>query len=79
MKKIIIALLASFSISACVVVRMPENVNIDVDITVPADYDAEKIEVLIDTLRAQNVERIMTFEIHKRKERKKKKDGIPKP
>jgi len=38
--------LASFSISACVVVRMPENVNIDVDITVPADYDAEKIEVL---------------------------------
>jgi len=71
MKKIILLLFAVSTFTSCISIKMPESIKVDIDI--PADFDAEKIEVLIDTLRAQNVNATMTFEIHK-----KKKEDNPK-
>ena len=72
MKKIILLLFVVSTFNSCISIKMPESIKVDIDI--PADFDAEKIEVLIDTLRAKNVNATMTFEVHK-----KKKEDKPKP
>lgn len=37
---------------SCVTIRFPENIK--VDITVPENFDAENIKILVDTLRGIN-------------------------
>ena len=76
MKKIILILIALISLNSCISLQFPDSVN--VEITVPADTDVEKIEVMIDTLKAQAKDYGLTLEalIHKKdsKDKKKKKN-----
>ena len=51
MKKIVLVLIALISLNSCISLKFPDSVN--VEITVPVDTDVEKIEVMIDTLKAQ--------------------------
>ena len=52
MKKILLIALLSLFVYSCVSIRFPESIK--VDITVPENFDVEKIQVLIDTLRGLN-------------------------
>jgi len=78
MKKIIPIIIALVSLNSCVTLHFPESVN--VDITVPVDSDVEKIEIMIDTLKAQAKDYGLTLEalinkknIKDKKEKKKNK------
>ncbi len=51
MKKILPIVIALISLNSCISLQFPDSVN--VEITVPVDSDVEKIEVMIDTLKAQ--------------------------
>jgi hypothetical protein len=74
MKKILPIVIALISLNSCVTLNFPDSVN--VEITVPEDTDVEKIEVMIDTLKAQAKDYGLTLEalIHKKnvKENNKK-------
>ena len=76
MKKIILVLIALISLNSCISLQFPDSVN--VEITVPVDTDVEKIEVMIDTLKAQAKDYGLTLEalIHKKnvKDKKNKKN-----
>tara|TARA_Y100000590_G_scaffold435708_1_gene555433 strand:- start:171 stop:410 length:240 start_codon:yes stop_codon:yes gene_type:complete len=76
MKKIVLIIIALISLNSCVTLNFPDAVN--VEITVPEDSDVEKIEVMIDTLKAQAKDYGLTLEalIHKKdvKDKKEKKD-----
>ena len=37
---------------SCVIIRFPQNV--DIEISVPDDFDKRKIEILVDTLVSKN-------------------------
>ncbi len=50
-KSFILITLCMFGLS-CVTIRFPENIK--VDITVPENFDAENIKILVDTLRGIN-------------------------
>ena len=70
MKKILLLAILSLSIYSCVTVRFPETINID--ISVPADFDIEKMEILVDTIRSMNtngktLDGTIEFNIHKKK------------
>ncbi len=52
MKKSILFGFVAVLMTACVSVRFPEKINIDIH--VPADVDLAKLEVIVDTLRAQS-------------------------
>ena len=52
MKKIFFLSLFSLLILSCVTIRFPENIK--VDITIPENFDADKIQILVDTLRGLN-------------------------
>ncbi len=69
MKKIYLYFFSSIFIS-CVIIRFPQKVN--VDITVPADFDVNKIEILIDTLVSKNkkIKGKVEFSIKKEKNKK---------
>tara|TARA_B100000579_G_C22785368_1_gene831606 strand:- start:634 stop:861 length:228 start_codon:yes stop_codon:yes gene_type:complete len=54
MKKIFFLSIISLLIYSCVSIKFPEAIR--VDITVPADFDIDKMQILIDTLRGINKE-----------------------
>ena len=73
MKKILPIVIALISLNSCISLQFPDSVN--VEITVPVDSDVEKIEVMIDTLKAQAKDYGLTLEalIHKKDNKGKKK------
>ena len=56
--------LALIGITSCVTVRFPQTIK--VDITVPENFDVDKMQVLIDTLRGDNVDGTVEFLLHKK-------------
>ena len=48
-------------VTSCVSIRFPETMK--VDIRIPENFDAEKIQVLIDTLKSQKVDAKLEFNI----------------
>ena len=51
MKKIIIILLISSFFYSCVALRFPDKM--EININVPEDFDIERLEIIVDTLRSQ--------------------------
>jgi len=80
MKKLLLFTSLILSIYSCVTVRFPETIN--VDITVPEDFDIEKMQILIDTLKGvdskgQNkINGTVEFLLHKAEPKKEKKSSI---
>ena len=52
MKKFLPIIIALITLNSCISLKFPDSVN--VEITLPEDIDIEKIEVIIDTLKAQS-------------------------
>ena len=72
MKKIIVILLISSLFYSCVSLRFPDKM--EININVPSDFDIEKLEIIVDTLRSQAREKFdMQVEIGAVKKSKKKK------
>ena len=73
MKKLLPIIIALIALNSCISLQFPDSIN--VDITIPEDTDIEKIEVMIDTLRAQAKDYDLTLEalIHKSKKKNKNK------
>ena len=72
MKKLLPIIIALIALNSCISLQFPDSIN--VDITIPEDADIEKIEVMIDTLKAQAKDYDLTIEalIHKSKKKNKK-------
>jgi hypothetical protein len=51
MKKIIMLFLVSSIFYSCVALRFPDKM--EININVPEDFDIEKLEIIVDTLRSQ--------------------------
>ena len=51
MKKLIILFLISYMVQSCVSLKFPDKM--EINISVPEDYNIEKLEILVDTLRSQ--------------------------
>ena len=51
MKKLIILFLISYLVQSCVSLKFPDKM--EINISVPEDYNIEKLEILVDTLRSQ--------------------------
>ena len=51
MKIIIIILLISSLFYSCVALRFPDKM--EININVPEDFDIERLEIIVDTLRSQ--------------------------
>ncbi len=64
MKKIILLTLVLIGFTSCVTVRFPQTIK--VDITVPENFDVDKMQILIDTLRGDNVDGTVEFLLHKK-------------
>lgn len=72
MKKIIVILLISSLFYSCVSLRFPDKM--EININVPSDFDIEKLEIIVDTLRSQAREKFdMQVEIGAVKKSQKKK------
>ena len=72
MKKIIVILLISTLFYSCVALRFPDKM--EININVPPDFDIEKLEIIVDTLRSQAREKFdMQVEIGAVKKSQKKK------
>ena len=72
MKKIIVILLISTLFYSCVALRFPDKM--EININVPSDFDIEKLEIIVDTLRSQAREKFdMQVEIGAVKKSQKKK------
>ena len=67
MKKIILLTLALIGFTSCVTVRFPQTIK--VDITVPENFDVDKMQILIDTLRGDNVDGTVEFLLHKKEKK----------
>ena len=69
MKKLLLISVFSLSIISCVSIRFPETIK--VDIAVPEDFNIEKVQVIIDTLKGYNkkgknkINGVFEFYIHK--------------
>jgi hypothetical protein len=69
MRKLFLLSILSLFIYSCVSIRFPENIK--VDISVPADFDVEKMKILVDTLRGinangkKNIDGTIEFNLHK--------------
>lgn len=73
MKKIIVILLISSLFYSCVSLRFPDKM--EININVPSDFDIEKLEIIVDTLRSQAREKFdMQVEIGAVKKSQKKKN-----
>ena len=73
MKKIIVILLISTLFYSCVALRFPDKM--EININVPSDFDIEKLEIIVDTLRSQAREKFdMQVEIGAVKKSQKKKN-----
>ena len=51
MKKLIILFLISYLVQSCISLKFPDKM--EINISVPEDYNIEKLEILVDTLRSQ--------------------------
>ena len=51
MKKLLILFIISFLVQSCISLKFPDKM--EINISVPEDYDIEKLEILVDTLRSQ--------------------------
>ena len=72
MKKLIILFLISYLVQSCVSLKFPDKM--EINISVPEDYNIEKLEILVDTLRSQAKDKFdMQVEIGTVKKSKKKK------
>ena len=72
MKKIIILFMISYFFQSCISLKFPDKM--EINISVPEDYDIEKLEILVDTLRSQAKDKFdMQVEIGTVKKLKKKK------
>tara|TARA_B100000989_G_scaffold21768_1_gene14311 strand:+ start:70 stop:294 length:225 start_codon:yes stop_codon:yes gene_type:complete len=72
MKKIIILFVISYFFQSCIALKFPDKM--EINISVPEDYDIEKLEILVDTLRSQAKDKFdMQVEIGTVKKLKKKK------
>lgn len=73
MKKIIVILIISTLFYSCVALRFPDKM--EININVPSDFDIEKLEIIVDTLRSQAREKFdMQVEIGAVKKSQKKKN-----
>jgi len=71
MKKLIILFLISYLVQSCVSLKFPDKM--EINISVPEDYNIEKLEILVDTLRSQAKDKFdMQVEIGTVKKSKKK-------
>ena len=74
MKKIILLTLVLVGLTSCLTVRFTQMIK--VDITVPENFDVEKMQILIDTLRGDNIDGTLEFLLHKKeKEDNDKKEN----
>jgi len=64
MKKLLLAILFTTLISSCVSIRFPETIKID--LSIPSDFDIDKMEVLIDTLRSKHLDGTIEILLHKK-------------
>ena len=72
MKKLIVILLISSLFYSCVALKIPDKM--EININVPEDFDIERLEIIVDTLRSQAKEKFdMQVEIGTVKKSKKKK------
>ena len=73
MKKFLPIIIALITLNSCISLRFPDSIN--VEIIVPEDTNIEKIEVIIDTLKAQakNSNFILEAKIQKSNKKKQKK------
>ena len=72
MKKIILLFMTSYLFQSCISLKFPDKM--EINISVPEDYDIEKLEILVDTLRSQVKDKFdMQVEIGTVKKLKKKK------
>tara|TARA_B100001057_G_scaffold248232_1_gene248468 strand:+ start:4668 stop:4892 length:225 start_codon:yes stop_codon:yes gene_type:complete len=72
MKKLIIVILISSIFQSCIALKFPDKM--EINISVPEDYNIEKLEILVDTLRSQAKDKFdMQVEIGTVKKLKKKK------
>ena len=72
MKKLIILFMISYLVQSCISLKFPDKM--EINISVPEDYDIEKLEILVDTLRSQAKDKFdMQVEIGTVKKLKKKK------
>ena len=72
MKKIIVIFLISSLFYSCVALRFPDKM--EININVPSDFDIEKLEIIVDTLRSQAREKFdMQVEIGAVKKSQKRK------
>ena len=72
MKKLFILFIISYMFQSCISLKFPDKM--EINISVPEDYDIEKLEILVDTLRSQAKDKFdMQVEIGTVKKLKKKK------
>ena len=72
MKKIILLFMTSYLLQSCIALKFPDKM--EINISVPEDYDIEKLEILVDTLRSQAKDKFdMQVEIGTVKKSKKNK------
>ena len=72
MKKIILLFMTSYLFQSCISLKFPDKM--EINISVPEDYDIEKLEILVDTLRSQAKDKFdMQVEIGTVKKSKPKK------
>ena len=76
MKKLLLITIIALTFSSCISLKFPDKMNIN--ITVPEDYDIEKFETIIDTIKSQAKDKydlvLMGSIIKKEKSQKKKKN-----
>ena len=64
--------MTSYFFQSCIALKFPDKM--EINISVPEDYDIEKLEILVDTLRSQAKDKFdMQVEIGTVKKLKKKK------
>jgi len=72
MKKLLFLFIISYLVQSCISLKFPDKM--EINISVPEDYDIEKLEILVDTLRSQAKDKFdMQVEIGTVKKLKKKK------
>ena len=76
MKKLLLITFIALTFSSCISLKFPDKMNIN--ITVPEDYDIEKFETIIDTIKSQAKDKydlvLLGSIIKKEKSQKKKKN-----
>ena len=72
MKKLLFLFIISYLVQSCISLKFPDKM--EINISVPEDYDIEKLEILVDTLKSQAKDKFdMQVEIGTVKKLKKKK------